>query len=1277
MAILTHRFSPLTRTTGGNAVAAAAYRSASKLIDENTGKEWDYTQKKGVDPAECWLLTPEGVPEWAKDRQALWNEVESFESRKNSQLARHLLIALPVELTPEQQRELLLSHLNDNFVSLGMVADVCVHREDPGNPHAHIMLTMRELTPDGFAKHKQRDWNDHDLCMFWDAQWEQRLNNDLALYGHEARVSWRSYEEQGIKLEPTVHEGTTKGRVDGREVVGKLQEQNAEARFSNGEKILADPTIATHALTQKQATFTRRQLGQWIEKNVDLSQQEAVKLVTLDPEKNPELVTLGKDARGNIRYTTKEFQQTEQRMIDNAKAMAARQGHFVSDAKQRGVGIYQSLSADQRAAYHYIMEPRDIAVVQGRAGTGKSYMLDAAREAWQKQGYSVIGAALAGKAADGLQRDTHIKSGTLDSRLNAWERGTDQLTNRDVLVIDEAGMLDTRKLDRAIAYARIAGAKVVLVGDDRQLQPIMAGAAMRGIRKEIGNAEMNEVRRQRIEWQKQATIDFADGRVAQGLDAYAVHGHLLAYRDQTEAMTAMLEAWNTHRHEKPAERQLLMAWENKDVHRLNELVRELRRQAGELGKGTTIETAKGKREFAAGDRIYFLKNDKRLSQDGGVKNGSLGTVERVKADEMRVRLDDGRTIRFDPRQYNDIDHGYAGTAYKSQGDTVDRAHVLASPLFGRQGIHVATSRHRDQADIYWSHEAFPDGEQGLREKLSRNQEKGNIGDAILIPPKQAELTPPAVHAAEPVHDTVIDRAPTIEPPPMQTHAPTPARAMARQPEASIPPLPPPEPVKQPPVQRQPEDPLAIGRRIAGKFSFEELHLRYQRMQDLVAGRLDGFPPDLKTKEHIEKSRQILPLLTPYYEHAKREHEAALAKQAQQKQHEPEPVKQPPAQIKQHEARPPMQPQLDAAVVRRVEIDRVVIATRAQLAQERAQEQQREQAPRPAPEPQKAEPARRELPTVQQAHDFYATLSDAEQIARYEKMKVRGAEGYIGPSQTFEQLPQVKAARAELVAADKAAASWQRDVDRFTREHRVLALRRDPVVTTSEGRKVKLSVGQAEVDERVQKALHAVAHVERDPELRKQVEHEVQEHNRFVDRANWERGLLAPYKELAEQRQRADEARRVERIQDERAQERAREVEFARAHPEVIEAENARTRFSVLIDNLDDVEMVADAILADSKGWHTQATRDPPATPDLDYDERLRDFVMRHAEAARDWADWCADATPEQAKEARAGRGPGSEPYRELCNTREWVETAAREAKVERELQQERGGGLHL
>src|SRR5271157_5465285 len=377
------------------------------------------------------------------------------------------------------------------------------------------------------------------------------------------------------------------------------------------------------------------------------------------------------------------------------RAIARRKTHAVSLARRRALLAGSTLGGEQRLAFGHVTRARDLAVVVGYAGSGKSTMLGTARQAWEGQGYTVRGAALSGIAAEGLEAGSGITSRTIASWERAWAQGFELLGPRDVLVLDEAGMVGSRQMARVLDAVHAAGAKLVLVGDAEQLQAIEAGAAFRAIAERVGAAEITTVQRQQIDWQRDATRELATGRTADALARYQNAGMVHVHATDEAARAALIAGWQTARRQ-VGENQIILAHTRDDVRALNEAARALRRDAGELGEDKLLPTELGPRSFAVGDRIYFLRNERGL----GVKNGTLGTITAIdgagEGAQLTVRLDrDGASevVVFGLAEYALIDHGYAATIHKAQSVTVERAHVLATPGMDRHLAYVALTRH--------------------------------------------------------------------------------------------------------------------------------------------------------------------------------------------------------------------------------------------------------------------------------------------------------------------------------------------------------------------------------------------------------------------------------------------------------------------------------------------------------------------------------------------------------------------------------------------------------
>lgn len=213
MAIYHFAAQAISRSAGRSATAAAAYRAGEKIHDERTGQTFNYGKKSGVEHTE--IMAPANAPEWAHDRAKLWNAVEQAEKRKDSQVCREVEVSLPVELSHEDQCELVRGFVQKHFVDSGMVADIAIHRPKRENPHAHILLTMRDISPEGFSQ-KNRNWNDKQLLEKWREQWAEHTNRALKRAGQSARVDHRTLEAQGIDRVPQIHIGAKTPEMEAR-----------------------------------------------------------------------------------------------------------------------------------------------------------------------------------------------------------------------------------------------------------------------------------------------------------------------------------------------------------------------------------------------------------------------------------------------------------------------------------------------------------------------------------------------------------------------------------------------------------------------------------------------------------------------------------------------------------------------------------------------------------------------------------------------------------------------------------------------------------------------------------------------------------------------------------------------------------------------------------------------------------------------------------------------------------------------------------------------------
>jgi Ti-type conjugative transfer relaxase TraA len=718
----------ISRGGGKCAVSAAAYRSRDKLYDERLGMTFDYTKKKDLAYAE--ILLPENARERLKDRQTLWNEVERVEKRKDARLSREVELALPKELNLEQQVALVKEYTQSQFVDKGMIADICIHKSDK-NPHVHIMLTTREVTQDGFGK-KVTAWNDKAELLKWREEWANIQNRHLLQAGYDIQVDHRSFADRGIDLEPTSKIGIAakylpKGYLHLQETRGldRLEEYQRICR-ENGERIINDPAKALKHVGHYDAVFKQEDIMDFaFRHSADADQFNSVFSAL---ENSPELIKIGRNEKGEDLFSTRTMMMSEKAMLDNARAMKSSNLHVLGKDIINQTAKNYTMSEEQEKAFRNIAESGDISVMIGRAGTGKSYTLGAVKEAYEASGYRVRGLALSGIAAEGLQNESGIESTTIFRQLDDWENERNLISKDQILVVDEAGMVGTRQMHKILENAHKAGAKVILVGDNEQLQSIEAGGSFRGIIERTGYVELAEVRRQHVEWQKQATVEFSGNKeqAEKALEMYHDHGLIIELQSRQDAKDRMLKDWANQQQlsKQKHETSLMMAYTNRDVNELNQGAREQRKMHGELqGYEHTFMTEKGERNFCVGDRIIFLRNEHSL----GVRNGSLGTVESINREGMSVKLDKGDRVAIDTSIYKDFDHGYAATVHKTQGSTLDHTFVLGSRHFDKHTAYVAMSRHRENVTMYYGKDDFRNFED-LQRVMSREQAKGLVVD---------------------------------------------------------------------------------------------------------------------------------------------------------------------------------------------------------------------------------------------------------------------------------------------------------------------------------------------------------------------------------------------------------------------------------------------------------------------------------------------------------------------------------------------------------------------
>lgn len=723
----------VSRGHGRSSVQVAAYICRENLLEDRTGICANYTYKDN-DVVASDTLYPSGskytdITTWnaLENYEDLYceNRYQTAENREKykacAQTAFTIEAALPNELSLDTNVELVESFINERFVSKGLISTYAIHCKE-GNMHVHMLVSRRAIGEDGqFVDKKNREICSRKELIETRNIWADKVNTSLEQEGFREKISSKSYKDLCIDFEPSKHEGWWARQLgDASDIVKK----NREIFQENEQRIIKDPSIVIDYLNEKQATFTQSDVLKVLNKRVSVEEN----IEGICNEILSKAICVGENARGDLVFTGENYQKLEAATLEKLKNQTNQiaETQCSDEVVKNVLEQYNYFNSEQKEAVQVLTSNQNLSVLVGKAGAGKTTTMQAVAEIYKNSGARVVGMSLSAVAADNLGKEANIRSDTIAGWMyhrqlfeTAQEKflSFNEIVNEgvlkqlkwyqdlknneytdfkkgDVIIVDEAGMVGTNDWHSILTLSEKTGAKIIAIGDDNQIKPISGGDCFRAVLNSTDNVgHLNTIRRQTIDWQKQASVEFSQLKTATGLSMYDNHGKIHKLTNINQIADKFVEI------EKQGSAAVLCLT-RKDCAEINTKIHELKVETGKLGRDLCCINSK---KFNENETVIFTQNNKKI----GIKNGEVATVKGFANDILTVKI--GNTEKnINIKYYNHIDYAYAITINKSQGKTYDNTIVIANPIMDSKSTYVAMTRHRDNVDLYYRETDFKD-----------------------------------------------------------------------------------------------------------------------------------------------------------------------------------------------------------------------------------------------------------------------------------------------------------------------------------------------------------------------------------------------------------------------------------------------------------------------------------------------------------------------------------------------------------------------------------------
>jgi Ti-type conjugative transfer relaxase TraA len=736
MAIAFARPEYISRSSGRNACLKGAYNARTIIKDINTNVIYNFQSRR--DNVYHEILLPQYVNLKFEDVSLFTNAIERSENRKDSQLCVEWVLALPKEeeVTLDMKKEIINEFIDrKGWIKEGLGIQIDIHKPHAGeiNWHAHLLVTTRRFSKDGldFESKKARDLQPKVLNGY--------VQKSIEIDNHNfyRRVLEDKIKEWGVDVRVDLPGEITQehiGPVRMRSVLNQAAERNEERKLAEIEHLYCGARVLDK-VTRHMSVFTKGDLMRAVKYVPDLAIREGL---VEDALADKAIIALyQEDGTLTPYFTTREIRIEELKILRLSGYVSGGNNVFSANKDVAKVVFDLILASGSKlieeqhnALTALLTSKAGLQILRGRAGAGKSYVLQQIAQIAKSTNINAIGLSPTHKAKEILAADGFSHTDTVKGMLFKLANGRFSLPKNSLLVVDEAGMIGNDDCQELLRVAATRKCTVILSGDERQLTSVQRGGMFEVLANKYGSSTILDIKRQDSEWGKQVAMAFSKGDVRTGVAILEQENRIKWQSDANQSMQALLLDW--HKSSYAIDDRIILAVRNQDAAALNHGVRQYLKLDGKL---IGQEIAVGDNHYMRGDRIVISSTNKKL----GVVNGGIGVILDVSSKRFIISVNNSnyikdskdsktsseyRLVEFNPSEFNNFKHGYAVTIFKAQGASIKDVYVYHNGFAGLRNSYVALSRNISELNLYVNKVATG-GQDSLVRQLSETLDNGS------------------------------------------------------------------------------------------------------------------------------------------------------------------------------------------------------------------------------------------------------------------------------------------------------------------------------------------------------------------------------------------------------------------------------------------------------------------------------------------------------------------------------------------------------------------------